>query len=248
MATQEQIEANRRNAQLSTGPRTQEGKKASSLNAYRHGLTGQIEVMTDEEKEIHDNFCAAIIASLHPADAIESQYAQSIAEGHWRLNRARTIENNMFTLAASFDEENSDESDHPEIDKALAAARTFIADPARFQLLTIYEMRINRKTQNDLKQLRELQATRLALEEKERTQEAARQAQALDEARLLLHLDETEGAPIDLTADFHHPNGFVFSNAGIVDSIRFERRLDLARQAIIAAQSAVARPPIRRAA
>jgi hypothetical protein len=248
MATQEQIEANRRNAQLSTGPRTQEGKKASSLNAYRHGLTGQIEVMTDEEKEIHDNFCAAIVASLHPSDAIENQYAQSIAEGHWRLNRARTIENNMFTLAASFDEENSDESDNPEIDKALAAARTFIADPARFQLLTIYEMRINRKTQNDLKQLRELQATRLALEEKERTQEAARQAQALDEARLLLHLDETEGAPIDLTADFHHPNGFVFSNAGIVDSIRFGRRLDLARQAIKAAQSAVARPPIRRAA
>jgi hypothetical protein len=34
-----QIESNRRNAQQSTGPRTEAGKKTSSLNALRHGLT-----------------------------------------------------------------------------------------------------------------------------------------------------------------------------------------------------------------
>lgn len=39
MTTQRQIEANRRNAQKSTGPRTRGGAMVSSRNAIRHGLT-----------------------------------------------------------------------------------------------------------------------------------------------------------------------------------------------------------------
>ena len=38
--SEKQLEANRRNAQRSTGPRTGEGKKVSALNARRHNLTG----------------------------------------------------------------------------------------------------------------------------------------------------------------------------------------------------------------
>ena len=39
MASELQIAANRRNAQKSTGPKTADGKKRSSKNAYRHGLS-----------------------------------------------------------------------------------------------------------------------------------------------------------------------------------------------------------------
>ena len=39
MATEKQIAANRANAKKSTGPRTSAGKKKSSRNAYRHGLS-----------------------------------------------------------------------------------------------------------------------------------------------------------------------------------------------------------------
>jgi hypothetical protein len=38
MASDRQIAANRRNAQKSTGPKSQSGKQRSSKNAYRHGL------------------------------------------------------------------------------------------------------------------------------------------------------------------------------------------------------------------
>src|SRR5580658_1335798 len=47
--TAAQLTACRENAQLSTGPRTVEGKKRSSLNAFRHGLTGQIVIHTPED-------------------------------------------------------------------------------------------------------------------------------------------------------------------------------------------------------
>ena len=50
MASKKQIEANRRNAKKSTGPKTEEGKAKSSLNSLKHGLTSQ-RVWLDEEEE-----------------------------------------------------------------------------------------------------------------------------------------------------------------------------------------------------
>ena len=42
MASERQIAANRRNARRSTGPRSRSGKKRTSQNAFRHGLTKPI--------------------------------------------------------------------------------------------------------------------------------------------------------------------------------------------------------------
>jgi hypothetical protein len=50
-----QIEANRRNAQQSTGPRSEIGKKTSSLNALRHGLTSRIVVLPDHRRRSMDH-------------------------------------------------------------------------------------------------------------------------------------------------------------------------------------------------
>jgi hypothetical protein len=243
MATEKQIAANRRNAQLSTGPRTEEGKSRSRMNAWRHGLTGMIDVRTPEEQESHDKFCAAIVASLDAQEGIERQLAHSVAEDHWRLNRARTIENNIFTLAASFEQSDAD-STQPEIDDALADARTFVADPERFQLLTIYERRIQSNMQRNLKLLTELQNTRRTLEAKRKEESRRQREQAFEEARLLTQLAQMEGVSCDLSTDYPDPNGFVFSPEEIAHSIRRSTRLAAAREAESAAWSR----PVRRAA
>ena len=246
MATEAQIAANRRNAQLSSGPRTQVGKNVSRMNALRHGLTQQIEVMTPEEKEAKDKFFDDIISSLAPEGAIESQFAHSVADGHWRLNRASSIENNIFTLArwledssdASLDASDqatgdsdqatrdSDEANSPEVDKALSAARVFIADSKRFQLLTTYEGRIHRNMTKNLQQLTALQAIRHAAE----TSRKAQREQALEEARLHTQLAEMEGVPCDVAADFPE-NGFVFTTAEIAQAIRRANHLRAAHKA-----------------
>ena len=93
-----QLIANRANAQFSTGPRTEEGKKRSSLNAFRHGLTGQIVIHTPEDKQAFEKHCGDIREDLKAVGALETTLAQSIAEDYWRLNRARALENAIFTF------------------------------------------------------------------------------------------------------------------------------------------------------
>ncbi len=231
MAIDKQIEANRLNALKSTGPRTEAGRAVSRLNAYKHGLTGHLNVMTEEQKEARDTFMAGMVNSLKPADAIECQLAHSIADGYWRINRVSTIENN-FLAADAYNQEldRPAESEQPEVNSALASALTFIKHPERFQLLTVYEMRLHRKVKLDLQQLREIQAARNAAEAKKAEQEQAANREAFDESCALLELNLRHDGQLDLTGGFTHPNGFVFPIPKLLDAMAVNRRMQHARQ------------------
>jgi hypothetical protein len=98
MTSAYQSEANFANAQKSTGPETEKGKHRTGLNAYRHGLTGQICLLTADEHEAFDKHCTGIRESLEPVGALELELAQSVAEEHWRLKRARALETGIFAL------------------------------------------------------------------------------------------------------------------------------------------------------
>src|SRR5271156_2716657 len=124
MSSESQLEANRANAQLSTGPSTEAGKATSRFNATRHGLTSQVACMTWEDRDAFNHFCTAMVADYHPEGVIETELAQSIAEDHWRLNRVRAIEHNMFAIGFAASTLNV-KSDDPQIDAALAQAQTF---------------------------------------------------------------------------------------------------------------------------
>jgi hypothetical protein len=69
-----QIEANRRNARQSTGPRTEVGKKISSLNALRHGLTSCIVVLPTEDLAAYKTFSEEFLVDLAPETFAERQY------------------------------------------------------------------------------------------------------------------------------------------------------------------------------
>src|ERR1700691_2546459 len=78
------------------GPKTEAGKQRIRLNAYKHGLTGQIHLFTAEDHEAFETHCNSVVEALAPIGTLERQLAQSIAEGHWRLNRAHAIEAGIF--------------------------------------------------------------------------------------------------------------------------------------------------------
>jgi hypothetical protein len=211
MISEKQLAANRRNAQRSTGPRTEEGKKASALNARRHNLTGQVTAMTDADRIMHDAFSASIVENLAPEGAMEIQLAQRIATDSWRLNRSSAVEDNLFALGHNAKSDEI-ETEDPEIHAALTAAKVFKAESKQLQLLTLYEQRINRNIQKNLATLQALQAARHAKREAE-----------MKEAKKLLQLSEMKGLRYEPAKD-----GFVFSNAEVHAQLDKDRRLQRA--------------------
>jgi len=102
MASAAQLEANRRNARHSTGPRTATGKSRSAQNAVRHGFTGRLLVglqdgpFADNPAELHE-FIQAVLAELAPVTAQERADALNIVGLYVR--RSRLVELEAMALA-----------------------------------------------------------------------------------------------------------------------------------------------------
>jgi hypothetical protein len=93
MATRAQIRANRRNAQRSTGPRSEAGKENCKMNALKHGLASRDFVLGPEEKaEEYEALQAQLRLDHQPATQIEEILVEEIAQSWWRLQRARLHE------------------------------------------------------------------------------------------------------------------------------------------------------------
>ena len=91
MASERQNEANRRNAQLSTGPRTADGRARVALNALKHGLTGKQFVLPGEDPAEFDAFRSDLIADLAPQGVLEEIFAEKIVADAWRFRRAMQL-------------------------------------------------------------------------------------------------------------------------------------------------------------
>jgi hypothetical protein len=91
MATQKQIEANRRNAQHSTGPRTQEGKDRVRLNAVKHGMTAKTVVLPGEDEEVYLEKLAAWSADFQPKDELEEAVIEDAVQAWWLRQRCRRV-------------------------------------------------------------------------------------------------------------------------------------------------------------
>src|SRR6516164_4220831 len=100
MTSYRQIEANRRNALKSTGPKTEAGKQASRCNAVRHGLTAETVIGALEDAEDYKAFEAAITADYDAQSAVERELVLRLASILWRLRRATTMETGLFEIQA----------------------------------------------------------------------------------------------------------------------------------------------------
>lgn len=102
MTTLAKIEANRLNGQLSTGPRTAEGKAAVARNATRHGIFSSVPVIPGECPEQWEGHRAGVVESLAPVGLLEVNLAERAALLLWRLHRLARHE--VETVAAAMEE------------------------------------------------------------------------------------------------------------------------------------------------
>lgn len=98
-----QIEANRRNAKKSTGPKTPAGRAVSKLNALKHGiLSKEVLVRGLHRKESATEFAALnrrFRDDLQPVGPVEEMLVDQIVTAHWRLRRALTAESGEIALS-----------------------------------------------------------------------------------------------------------------------------------------------------
>lgn len=195
MLSEIQLAANRANALKSTGPRTEQGKQRSSLNALRHGFTAQVSIMTETDREALATFTAAIIEEFDPKGPMESQLAQFIATCQFRLNRMAALEDNLLALGSMENLAGNFLLDHPQVHEAACQAQSYRNDPACFDRLSLYGQRLFNRSQRAMKYLRQMQAERKTREE-----------QDLQAAVDLYRLFKMQEQPFD-----PQENGFVFS-------------------------------------
>jgi hypothetical protein len=142
MTTERQIAANRQNAQHSTGPRTPQGKAASSRNNTRHGLHISTPVIPGmETPEAWEQHRTITIAGLAPATQLEETIAERVALILWRLGRVARYERHVTIqaqanapadLAAEYDDT---ETDVDAIRTRFATVRRRLRAFARFRQL-----------------------------------------------------------------------------------------------------------------
>jgi hypothetical protein len=214
MSTPHRTEINRANSQHSTGPKTEAGKNKSSLNALRHGLTGQIVVMPTEDLQAYQSHLRSFTDEYHPNGATEANLVQALADASWRLNRVAALETNLLTLgiasgASPFSDSPSQVQDAMSIVAALESQSKALAN------LSMHSQRLSRQFERTVTQLRDLQKTRRAQERHD-----------LNHLLDIVEMYESKGETYDPSA-----HGFVFSESQIAAAARTRNRENLASEA-----------------
>jgi hypothetical protein len=96
MATEAQIQANRANAEHSTGPTSPEGKAATSQNNLRHGLSCGFQVLPWEDQTKFDSLFASLRLEHKPQTVFEVSLVEKMAEHYWLSQRALSLQETCF--------------------------------------------------------------------------------------------------------------------------------------------------------
>ena len=162
MPSDAQLNANRANSQKSTGPKTEEGKAKSSLNAVKTGLTGRTVLLPGDDLDAYNRHTERYFKTLAPATEPEESLVNAIADTEWRLLRIPSLETGIYAigrlqLAGKFADQD------PSIRHALIEAQIYLTYEKQFKNLSVQEGRLRRQREKDLAALKELKAERSKL-------------------------------------------------------------------------------------
>jgi hypothetical protein len=155
MTSERKVEANRKNALKSTGPKTPEGKDGIRLNALKHGLLSREILIPGEDEAALRELGERLRAELQPAGQLEDLLVERVIAATWRLRRLWRVEAGIF--AQDLIESVSDQDT-----AALGLAFVWDGNGANaFSKLSRYETTIERGLYKALHELERRQAARL---------------------------------------------------------------------------------------
>jgi len=96
MASQKQTEANRLNAQKSTGPRSVEGKAASSMNALKSGIDAKSQIIRGERAVNLETLKAEYHDRFRPTTPEQRMLVDTLIDAEWLLRRFRIVEAQLW--------------------------------------------------------------------------------------------------------------------------------------------------------
>ena len=105
MATLKQIQANRANAEKSTGPRTEAGKAASASNARKHGCYSSFLVLEGQDQEKYNQILEEFMRDLQPRDIRERNLVEMMAIEWWHLGQCEFMGHCFFSNQRKIEQE-----------------------------------------------------------------------------------------------------------------------------------------------
>ena len=151
MTTPTQIASNRQNSTLSTGPRTEAGKIASSKNAISHGLSAADPVLAYENRADYEKLVVDYTGEYEPDTIHQNFLVSQLAGARWRLDRIQRIENAAIDLIIGAPGEIADTPDHKIAQRMLDSG----GDP--LPRLERYRASVERSYHRAIKELRTAQ-------------------------------------------------------------------------------------------
>ena len=127
MTSLRQLDANRRNALKSTGPKSESGKQHSRCNAMRHGLTAETVIQFLEDEHDYKAFELSVTADFDVRTAVERELVLRLAGLLWRLRRATAIETGL--LQTDYNIESAEkQSDSTPVHQSVTATAPAVAE------------------------------------------------------------------------------------------------------------------------
>jgi hypothetical protein len=96
LISQRKIQANRRNAKKSTGPKTADGKAKSAMNSIKYGIYSDKYLIKDESYEEFHNYRKKILKCLNPTNAVLFDMATHVVSNGWEYQRCTLLESKIL--------------------------------------------------------------------------------------------------------------------------------------------------------
>lgn len=181
-----QLLANRANAQLSTGPKSNEGKAKSCMNAIKSGLTGRTVLLPTDDAAGYQSHIEAYEREFQPVGQRERDLVQSIADTQWRLLRIPSLETGILALG-QLEFANSLDEHEAGLRPGMIEVKTFLKYERQLRNLQLQEARLSRRREKEIAELRTLQLERQRKEDEDRknAEQAVASAKAAAGSELL---------------------------------------------------------------